>query len=302
MKTAIIGGGAIGLLFGAYMSKAGFNPTIYVRRPEQKDVLDQHGLTLETNGEKTVHFVNSKLFTEGLSEADELVIVTVKQYDLPPILEILFLSPGKKTFLFLQNGMGHLPYLEGRDDRIHIGVIEHGSLKVSDNHVRHTGHGRIRISGFRHGAQLDQDLLSRLSGVGFPIIQEKDWYPILAEKLIVNSVINPLTALYQIENGQLLDNPELKNAMETLFDEAFSVLCLEDREGVWRNVLTVCEKTAHNQSSMLKDMKGNRRTEIDAISGYLLKEAENMGMELPVTSFVYSSVKGIQRLRGVMYD
>src|SRR5690606_69523 len=106
----------------------------------------------------------------------------------------------------------------------------------------------------------------------------------LAYKLVANAVINPLTAIFQVTNGTLLTNDYLFKLMRNLFHETVRVLELEEQK-LWDYVVTICKQTAKNQSSMLRDIQAKRRTEIDAISGYIIERAKEQGINVPYTIF-----------------
>ncbi len=93
-------------------------------------------------------------------------------------------------------------------------------------------------------------------------------------KLAVNCVINPLTALWNCPNGELRHHTDEINA---ICEEVAAVI---EREGYHTSaddlryyVEQVIDSTAENISSMLQDVRAMRHTEIDYITGYLLKRA-----------------------------
>lgn len=294
MRTAVIGGGSVGLLFAYYFSKSGHDVTVYTRREEQAQRLRASGISL-TNGSK-VHPSAEILHTATRVNAD-LVIIAVKQYHLPAIADILrFRIDESAILLFVQNGMGHLSVMNALPHaRIWVGVVEHGVLKKTDTEIEHTGQGLTKVAAWREEGE---DFFRSVAlPESFPIEAHAGWYPLLADKLLVNAAINPLTALYRVENGALVENESFQRNLWRLFEEAFSVLGLQDREAHWQKLLQVCRNTGQNRSSMLRDIETGRQTEMDAISGYLLQEGTIKGMALPYTAFVYESVQGISRMR-----
>ncbi len=88
------------------------------------------------------------------------------------------------------------------------------------------------------------------------------------EKLLVSLAINPLTAVYKVLNGAVLDAP-LRAEVEKLVREAWPVLQAEGlrltEEEALAKVLAVADATAANRSSMLQDVRAGRRTEADYI-------------------------------------
>lgn len=121
-------------------------------------------------------------------------------------------------------------------------------------------------------------------------IRHRQWH-----KLVVNAVINPLTGLYDLPNGALLEDAALRARMATLAAEADALLTRLD--AVWpgdslAGVEAVARATAANTSSMRADMQRGARTEIDAINGWLLRQAEGLGLDLPAHREIVAAVKG----------
>ncbi|NSL50768.1 2-dehydropantoate 2-reductase [Calidifontibacillus erzurumensis] len=298
MKVAIIGGGAVGLLIAAYISKAKMEPIIYTRREEQALALNEQGLKMYKNGIAENFAIKALPISKGLSGEEEIVIVTVKQYDVKKVIDFLSNSQITKPILFLQNGMGHLTYLsELSSPSIYVGIVEHGVLRYSDTCIAHTGEGQIKVAPFKEKTASFDRFVKELDAIGFRTIMEENWYPVLVKKLIVNAVINPLTALYKVKNGALLTNQSFYNNMIAIFQEVTCAVELKDVSKVWDEVVAICKKTSENFSSMYKDIENNRPTEIDSILGYLLAEGKKNSMNMPLTSFLYNSIKGMENKR-----
>lgn len=291
MKVGIVGGGAMGLLFTSYFTKAGYDVTLFVRRIEQRDLLLNQGLTLFAE-EEEVLLPKSMLITDSLQDID-LLIITVKQHHLGNLMPLLKSVKPDTTLMFIQNGMAHLQSLDQlQSANILLAVVEHGATKLSDCSVAHKGYGQIKVGVYKGSAYRLKELnLGKL----FNLTLQDDWQTMLVEKLLINHAINPLTAIYGVTNGTLLTNPFFKENMYMLFNEAIDVLeqsAIKDR--VWDKILAVCHRTKDNRSSMLQDVDNGRLTEIDAISGYILSKATKGKKRCPLTRFVVNSVKGLQ--------
>ena len=122
----------------------------------------------------------------------------------------------------------------------------------------------------------------------------EDWYSMVVEKVIINSVINPLTAIYKITNGELIKNPHFMKNMRDLYNEISSVIMISDKCESWNRIVEVCERTAKNRSSMLKDIEEGRQTEIDAILGFIINEGASKKISLKLTPFLYDAIKGLE--------
>jgi len=180
-------------------------------------------------------------------------------------------------------------------ETIIVGVVEHGALKEKTNYVHHTGEGLTRLAIFRGNEQFVGPIIHRLNTIPFPFIFEKDYLEMVFGKLIVNAVINPLTAILKAKNGELMLNSHYLHLVHLVLDEVVRILDISDRERIFMRIKTICENTASNQSSMLKDILNHRQTEIDGIIGGLLNMAETKDLKVPVLQFLYHSIKGMER-------
>ncbi|WP_162595922.1 2-dehydropantoate 2-reductase [Bacillus sp. CGMCC 1.16541] len=292
-RIAIVGGGAIGLLYSAYLGGE-FKVILYTRTQEQAQFINENGVVLTQNDQQKCVRVTGQQLKEPIEEVD-LIIVAVKQYHLQEVLHYLQLTPQSTPILFIQNGMKHLSIIDSLfHEHLLIGVVEHGALKVGANAVVHTGVGMTRIGIYKGIHEQANSLLHRINQPSFVFTLEEDWQEIVIRKLVVNAIINPLTALYRVKNGELIKNPAFFHTMTQLFNEVKQGLALKNEEVYWQGVLTICRKTADNHSSMLKDVMGRNSTEIDAILGYILEEASRKKIEMPLTNFLYHSIKGIE--------
>jgi 2-dehydropantoate 2-reductase len=117
-------------------------------------------------------------------------------------------------------------------------------------------------------------------------------------KLLVNVGINALTALTGFKNGQLLDYPETARLMEKLVSEAAEVARrkgVQIEENPMDRLRKAVEATRENRSSMGQDFDHRRKTEIDAINGAVVKEAQPLGIPVPFNQAVTDLVKAIEK-------
>lgn len=297
MKIGIIGGGSIGLLFAYYLNQVA-SVTIYTRTLEQADKINREGLCLKYQDHLHHTYVTGKVIGSWQGQED-ITIVSVKQYQLDAVLSKIQQQP-KSTgkLLFIQNGMGHIKHLKEITNReVYVGSVEHGAYRNSENIVTHTGDGVTRLAVI-NGDQMFLESFQTKMPTLFPFAVEPHYYRMLVKKLIVNAIINPMTAVLKVPNGELLTNPHYFNIMKGMFEELLSVLDLDDHDMYFQHVKTVCEKTAGNRSSMLKDLESQQPTEIDAILGYVLEEAEMKKVHVPIVQTFYDLIKGLSIGKG----
>ncbi|MDY0396293.1 2-dehydropantoate 2-reductase [Virgibacillus halophilus] len=241
----------------------------FVRRSEQAEAIQKYGIVRKNDGRQIA--AGAALFSE--MDKQDCLFVCVKQHQLEDVLPWIQRKNAQTPLFFIQNGMGHLEIIKKMQQPAFAGVVEHGSIVVNDYTYRHTGCGAISFASEHVHKQLLEKIVSKLSSQDFQFQIRSDMLFMLSEKLAVNAVINPLTAIFDVDNGQILHNTHLNCLAEQLCEEACNVLGLEIRV-MWDRVMEVAEKTSANISSMRKDLHENRKTENDAISGYILKRAK----------------------------
>ncbi|ROO31353.1 ketopantoate reductase family protein [Salinisphaera orenii] len=120
-------------------------------------------------------------------------------------------------------------------------------------------------------------------------IRHRQW-----RKLVANAVINPLTALHDVPNGALLTETPLAEHAAALAAEADRLLARIDP--TWpgdslAGVQAIARATADNTSSMRADMARGAATEIEAINGWLLRQADTCGLALPAHAAIAEAVR-----------
>ncbi|MFD2443416.1 2-dehydropantoate 2-reductase [Bacillus sp. CGMCC 1.16607] len=292
MKIGIIGGGSIGLLFAFYLSEE-YEVTIYTNTFEQADAIKKNGILLKHKNNEQTRFVNSNWIKQWSGQED-LTIIAVKQYHLEDLISKLKEQQIKKTnYIFLQNGMGHLKFLkELNADVIFVSSVDHGAYRESFHSVLHNGIGQAKLAQYKGEFDLPQAFFSIPN---FSIVMEKDYFEMLLKKLVANSVINSLTAVLRVTNGEIINNPHYFCNVQNLFNEIEEILQLKQGEIYFNEVINICHKTSSNRSSMLKDLESKRPTEVDAILGYILEEAEVKNVKAPICQTLYHIIKGSEK-------
>ncbi|WP_413735641.1 ketopantoate reductase family protein [Shewanella sp. BJSY2023SW005] len=301
MQTGILGIGAIGQLLAQQLATAGLEPWLLPRAntPSLAEQGEKQVYTLELGDQSLqTSFLCLAQDSSKLKQL-ELLLVTVKAYQVEAALEPLLpkLHPDCRILL-LHNGLG--PHqslaakLNGRP--LSLGTTSQGALKLSSNHIRQTGSGLTQI-GDLIGAPMPEAMKTVLLNA----IPGSQWSDTILEalwqKLAVNAVINPLTAIHRVNNGALAA-PEFEGTICAILDELLQVAKQESIaltfDTLHTRVKEVIRLTAANYSSMYQDLKHGRKTEIDYINGYLQQRAEQYGLTLPINSELVAQIKALE--------
>lgn len=280
----IVGAGSIGLLLGTFFAEANCAVTFIVRREAQAKRINKDGIRrMNKDQTETVCKVKASMDLNKLKDAD-LVIIAVKYAHLKELLLEIEKQNSQPPLLFIQNGIGHLKIvLETTFAQIAFGTVEHGALKTDDRSVLHNGIGHLTL-GRARGASSVLNQVETISTANFPIKVEQDVDHILMRKVLINCMINPLTAILQVKNGELLTNPSSYALFNELYDELADAFPMMKTDLSLDEVIAVCDNTKHNQSSMLTDRLVGRRMEIETIVSAVIERAKLSNKNLPLLS------------------
>lgn len=284
MEIVIAGAGSIGLLFGSFLADKGHRVSFLVRRAEQAERLEKEGVIRYRNGIEVSRQQVRALLDEREIPADAFVIVAVKTGGLAKVVNQL--RDHSNPLLFIQNGLSHYDMamdLNGATRSMAFATVEHGAERLDDHTVAHRGIGFTKIAVGR-GNQADFNWFKMLQSEEFPVEFHPNAEKLLLRKVIVNCLINPLTAILLKKNGELLRNRQSKELFDRLYDEIMAVFPEMKTDLPYESAVEICRRTASNTSSMLTDRMRGNPMEIDAIVGALIKKAEARGGTLPMLS------------------
>lgn len=286
LPLAIIGAGALGLRFAACLDD--IVPVALIARDGAGAARLNAGVEV---GGKAFH---PRAFAAEQAPEADWVIVLVKAGDTAAAAATAErMHP--LGVLSLQNGLtGELLRAHCAAPRVDQGITTEGAYRE-----RGDGADRIYPSGAGEtlvppGFEAVAELLAR---AGLRARVEPDIAAARLAKLLVNVAINPLAALFRVPNGALLEPPH-RVLLDTLVREALPVLRAHglelDEAAALARVHAVARATAANRASMLQDLLAGRRTEIDAITGALLRMAARTGSELPTHRAVQVLVRALE--------
>ena len=289
----IIGAGAIGCLWAANLLQSGQQVHLVSRKKlSQKQLRYQNSEGVKADLELS--------HSQRLLNIDSVILVCVKAPQVKAALlqQINNISPGQ-VIILMHNGMGSaeqvakiLPH-----NPIICATTANASLLNNPLDIKQTGLGITYLGAFNEQAKAFGYLASKLNNAldnshWCEDIQQKLWL-----KLIINITINPLTAIYQVNNGRLAE-VKFQQQIKQMLDEMSPMLGLQklvfDKTELLSIINNVINATASNFSSMNRDIHFNRATENDYINGYLLKKALQYNIETPLISSLYEQIKALE--------
>jgi len=290
----IAGTGAMACLFAARLSEAGLQVMMLGTWTEGLRALSQQGVRLvDPQGREQAFPVRVSDDPKACAGA-KLALVMVKAWQTEQVGSRLMQCVDLDGLvLTLQNGDGNyekLTHLLG-PKRVALGATTLGATLLAPGIVRPAGEGVITL-GIHERLKPMADILGR---AGFIVDTVADISAVQWGKLVINAAINPLTALLRVQNGELMTRPSARIVMTAAAREAAAVAIAKGVHLPYPDPVVAAEsiarKTASNYSSMLQDILRGAPTEIDTITGAIVREGEKTGVSVPVNRTLLLLVK-----------
>ncbi len=297
LQIAILGIGAMGCLFGSKL-KDHADIRVVGSWPEQIEVLQRDGLEVITpQGTCTHHRLN---VTPDIATvpASDVVLVLVKSHQTVRAAHqaVQILKPDGVA-ITLQNGLGNLEILAQAvgQARAVMGVTAQGATVLGPGQLRHAGDGPTHLARVAGQEPILASVCGLFKRVGLETTLVDDAASLVWGKLAINAGINPLTALLRIPNGALVEDDMLARIMAGAAQEVAQIAAARgiglpyDDAAV--RTAEVSRATAANRSSMLQDVDRGAPTEIDAISGAVVRAGEAARVPTPINHFLWQLMK-----------
>lgn len=292
-KIGIVGLGGVGGYFGGLLADKYFNDTevdiIFITRPHSVDLIQEKGLKIITPENEKIVYPSSVYSSSSITESLDVLIVSVKSYDLEEtILDLKNCITPDTIILPLLNGVGAkgtiLKYYPNNlvlDGCVFIisKIKERGVIqRIGREGALFFGSDTIdeRLE-YLHQLFLDAGIKAKYSSK----IQEVIW-----GKYLFISTLASITSYLDVTTGELIENEESVNQFKKLLDEFKAVadaksihLSKSIKEDTIQKVKSLPYETT---TSMQRDFQQNRRTEYTALTKYIVNLGEEYNVDTPI--------------------
>jgi 2-dehydropantoate 2-reductase len=303
MRVAVVGAGGIGGLYGGLLAKAGHEVS-FLARGEHLRAMQQRGLEIRSAefGTFVVHGRASDNVAD-LGEAD-LVLFGVKTFDLEPAAQLArqVLVPSGSLLTF-QNGLDapdRVAEIVG-DERVLISTTGLETTILEPGVIGHLSKMHYVFVAALNGLPTPrvETVVEALRGAGINVSAAEDGRRALWEKAWILVPMATITSVCRAPIGPIRDLPETHQLVEALIDEVTAVARVygydlpEARERA-RGVIE--SWPASGKASMARDFERGNRTELEALTGALVRMAESRGVDVPASRTCYAILKLRQQL------
>ena len=288
MRIAIVGSGALGLYYGALLSRAGNDVRFLMRR--DFDAVSRAGLQVTSpNGDFRLDRVKAFRRPEEMGEVD-LVLVGLKTFDNGALVGLCrpLMGPGTAV-LTLQNGLGNEELLASAfgAGRVLGGVAFLGTNRGEPGGVHHLGKGHIRLGEARPGlTPRAKELAALFAGAGVRCEAVADLARARWEKLVWNIPFNGLCALTGLTTDRLLAHAPARAEVVGLMHEVIAGANAQgltapiDRDACVAEMMEQTVGLGVYKPSMMIDREQGRPLELGSIYEVPIERAAARGVEM----------------------
>ncbi|ONI40600.1 2-dehydropantoate 2-reductase [Candidatus Epulonipiscium fishelsonii] len=300
MKIAVIGAGAMGSIYGGKLSK---NNEVYLIDVNQTsvDFINNNGLTLCEQDKENMYYPKAVTNSLNLPKMD-LILLFVKSIFSEIALENNKNLIGENTYVMtLQNGAGHEDILQKFVplERIIRGTTEDVGTIVGLGKVKRGGIGNTNIGLLvKTDSTILEDIKQTFDNAGFNVRIKDNIQQLVWDKLITNASLSATTGVLKCTIGYLNENKYANNMMRLLFDEVCEVVKAQglevDKEVSWKNITAVTINSKDGVTSISADLQNGRKTEVDTITGAVVRMGHKLGVPVKTQEFVLNTIHAME--------
>ncbi|MBU2599509.1 ketopantoate reductase family protein [bacterium] len=314
MKILILGTGAIGSVFGGFLAKSGHQVTLVGKLPHL-EVIKQQGLKISgiwgeyLITQNLILGLNLEEILRNSQKSFDLVLICVKSYDTEKIVkEYLPVIKESSYIISLQNGLGNLEIISSlvEKEKIIAARVIFGAKVESPGHVKVTVYAdQVMLGSIDNVISFEklEEVAQIISTSGIPCQATKEINKYLWAKVLYNCSLNGLAAILEVTYGELGAYQETRKIMLDICKEIFMVAKIKKIEFFWERpeeyfdylINKQIPPTAFHHASMRQDIKNQKKTEIEALNGAIVRLAKEEGLEVPVNNFITSLIKSKEK-------
>jgi 2-dehydropantoate 2-reductase len=301
MSVAVVGAGALGCLFGGMLARAGAAVTL-IGRPTHVAAIRRDGLRFESGGAQSIIRVMATEDIAGVRDA-RLVLFCVKSNDTDDAARAM--APhlaADAVVLSLQNGVDNVERIRAQVPNVVLpGLVYVAAQMAGPGSVHHTGGGNLTIGQMKALARNDgsdrrqlDEIAALFAGAGINVAISETVEVDLWTKLVMNSAYNAISALTGSQYGRMVAIPEIRTVMADAVNEVVAVAAAKGvrlPDDLVEKAIRLADGMPVTISSTAQDLLRGRRTEIDHLNGYVVRQGDALGIATPVNRTLNALVK-----------
>ena len=296
MRIMVMGSGGLGGYFGGLLARSGADVT-FIARGANLHALQERGLTVHSVHGDFALPVQACADPAGLPPAD-CMLFGVKTYDAAAAVALIQpVVAATTTLLTLQNGVDMATDLRATFGRgtVLAGVTRIGSTLSAPGVIEQPTTDRMIEFGSLTGQDHDQVNYVRtlLEGAGIPTLVSPNIQRSLWEKLVFIAPFSGLSTLTRLTPAQLLAHESTRGLYRSVMQETAAVAqaaAAVAPDIVARTMHYLATAGDPGDSSMAVDFQRQRRIEVEAINGAVVRHGQRLQVPTPLHQMLYNAL------------
>ena len=297
MKIAVMGAGAVGCYYGALLARAGHDVTLIARPAHVQAIAQAGGLWLHTDAGAECIALRASSQASAVRGA-QWVLFCVKSTDTDSAGHAMAAHlDANAVVLSLQNGVDNAERLQAiLGQAVLPSVVYVASTMAAPGQVRHLGRGELVLGAGPASAAI----ASVLRSAAIPTEISDNVTGALWVKLVLNCVYNPLSAITRLPYGAIASCPGLDVA-QVMADVVQECQAVAQARGValpadiLASTLALAQAMPQQFSSTAQDLARGKRSEIDHLNGFIVRQGAVLGIATPVNRLLHTLVRLLEQ-------
>ena len=301
MNILIVGCGAIGGLLASALAKVA-KVTAYDANVEHVKAINAGGLRVTGKSPRVARIAATHVAARLAGESFDAVIFLIKSKATAAALaELTPVLAGNPMLVTLQNGMGNAEVLLSVPNATVVrGVTMNAGRYVGPGEIENLIEGTTWLGPVRGDIETIRPLATLFTAAGYPADMLADPMGAVWSKFVFNCVMNPVGALMMGDNAARHESPEMRALIDDMAEECMAVVRGLGGSFAFPPMDFVAKIRAgqipisKHAGSMALDIERGVPTEIDELTGFIVREGERIGIPVPNCKAVYRLTKGLE--------
>ena len=306
-RVLVVGCGAMGGLFAAKLSSVA-EVIGYDTSAAHVAHINRHGLRITGQTDMLAHIEAVSDPADLTGQAfDAVLMLTKSGQTTQAVAALSAVLQGEPLWVTLQNGMGNSDVLlQIPGSHVARGITMDASRYVGPGHIEHLIRGRATFLGpLRGNAEDTQWLAELLTQAGLPTQITADPMDAVWSKFVFNCVMNPIGALLLGVNAARYEVAEVCDLIDDMAQECRVVVealggrFAFDPMDFVQQVRSGALPVSKHAGSMALDIQRGAPTEIEELTGFVVREGQRLNLPVPICRTIYRLVKGLEKARAL---
>ena len=300
MKIAVLGAGAMGGLYGSYLSRENDVTMVDINETVVEKINSEGFEVREPDGSSNIFHPHAVTDTEGMAPVDVIIIFLNSRFTEAALSGNKSIIGPDTCLMTMQNGSGHENLLSKfvPEENIILATTQHNANVAGPGITNHGGSGMTYIGCVTGSADRFKPVADTFNACGFEASVSDEVQKMIWNKMFTNVSASALTAITQMPLGYISFNESAWELCQKLVREAVDVagaLGMDfDYEEKLADVKAVCDGAPKGLTSIYSDIKNGRRTEVDTISGSVVAAGKKTGVPTPTHDMVVTLMHALE--------